>query len=117
MLATEHSEGVSITAGMTTGCPSLKATPSDASIFQEIGFIDFPSILDNRPIVQLSLGNGVASSDVVTRCITGSAASPPRYAQVRGRYCRLLSGHPSGEAFLVIKTHDFAGDPIFHKQV
>ena len=56
MLATEHSEGVSITAGMTTGCPSLKATPSDASIFQEIGLVDFPSIVDDELPVFLGKG-------------------------------------------------------------
>ena len=47
--------------------------------------------------------NGVASSDEITRCITGSAAAPPRFARDRGRYCRLLSGHPPGETSRVFK--------------
>ena len=55
MLATEHSEGVSITAGIATRCSSLKATP-DALIFQEIGFIDFSSILDDELTVLLGKG-------------------------------------------------------------
>lgn len=55
MLATEHSEGVSITAGIAAQCSSLKATPY-ASIFQEIGFIDFSSILDDELPVLLGKG-------------------------------------------------------------
>ena len=57
----------------------------------------------NTLIMHVPPSNGVASSDEITRCITGSAAAPPRYAQVSGRYCRLLSGHPPGETSRVFK--------------
>ena len=59
--------------------------------------------MHNTPITQPSARVGVASSDEVTRYITGSAASPPRYAQVRGGYCRLLSDHPLGEMSLIFR--------------
>lgn len=79
-MATKRSEGANITAGMAYHGSSLKATPV-ASIFQEIGFIDFGSILDKA---------------------TGSAAPHPRFAQAGGRYCRLFSGHPLGESCLIV---------------
>ena len=57
----------------------------------------------NTQIMHVPTSNGVASSDEITRCITGSAATPPRFARDRGRYCRLLSGHPLGETSRVFK--------------